>query len=232
MSGRKEPFETNCERCGVSIMALRITKTLFANCIKENNRKLTREGQRKRRAENPEYQKGVNQRFYAKHKKEQKQRTKDYAKANPEKRREWDRQWRLNNPERWKEHCRNNYLRNKLPNKEEENAKARARYYKNYEQYRALGRRSVINYRARSANAEGTWTEEEFQEICSNQEWLCFYCGEFMEKATVDHMIPLSRGGSNWPDNLAAACGHCNYSKADKTPEEYFEWLIIRKQGA
>lgn len=39
----------------------------------------------------------------------------------------------------------------------------------------------------------------------------------------VDHIRPLSRGGSNWPDNLACACASCNRSKNDKTLDE---WLI------
>lgn len=33
---------------------------------------------------------------------------------------------------------------------------------------------------------------------------------------TVDHIIPLARGGSDNPDNLALACFHCNRRKADR----------------
>lgn len=33
---------------------------------------------------------------------------------------------------------------------------------------------------------------------------------------TIDHVIPLARGGSDDPDNLALACFHCNRRKADK----------------
>jgi 5-methylcytosine-specific restriction endonuclease McrA len=38
----------------------------------------------------------------------------------------------------------------------------------------------------------------------------------------VDHVIPLSRGGSNWPTNLVCACGQCNSRKCDKLP--WLEW--------
>jgi 5-methylcytosine-specific restriction endonuclease McrA len=49
---------------------------------------------------------------------------------------------------------------------------------------------------------------------------LCEYChtAELWQyvQFTVDHVIPLSRGGADTPDNLALACFHCNRKKADK----------------
>lgn len=32
---------------------------------------------------------------------------------------------------------------------------------------------------------------------------------------TVDHIVPVSRGGSDRMENLRAACGHCNYSRGN-----------------
>lgn len=37
---------------------------------------------------------------------------------------------------------------------------------------------------------------------------------------TVDHMLPVSRGGSNDFTNLVIACFACNHRKRDRTPEE------------
>ena len=50
--------------------------------------------------------------------------------------------------------------------------------------------------------------------------FLCEYC-HASEKwqyvsFTVDHVIPLSKGGTDTPDNLALACFHCNRRKSDK----------------
>lgn len=50
----------------------------------------------------------------------------------------------------------------------------------------------------------------------------CWYCGVALEKdkATVDHIHPLSRGGDNTFENLALACAKCNNEKDDCTLDE------------
>lgn len=49
---------------------------------------------------------------------------------------------------------------------------------------------------------------------------------EFNEevKATLDHKIPISKGGAHDKDNLHLLCFPCNASKKDKTWEEFLEW--------
>jgi 5-methylcytosine-specific restriction endonuclease McrA len=50
----------------------------------------------------------------------------------------------------------------------------------------------------------------------------CQYCGKHVSTAaaTLDHIIPESRGGKNTFRNLVTACLKCNTFKADRTPEE------------
>lgn len=43
----------------------------------------------------------------------------------------------------------------------------------------------------------------------------CHYCGA-PKAGTVDHVIPVSRGGTNDASNLVPACGPCNYSKGGR----------------
>jgi len=53
--------------------------------------------------------------------------------------------------------------------------------------------------------------------------WLCQYCKKALtsEDATIDHILPKCRGGTdNW-ENMVTACFTCNtIIKGDKTPEE------------
>lgn len=51
--------------------------------------------------------------------------------------------------------------------------------------------------------------------------YTCRYCGSTAGPFHCDHVIPVSRGGSNEMKNLATACAACNLSKHDKTPEEW-----------
>jgi hypothetical protein len=49
---------------------------------------------------------------------------------------------------------------------------------------------------------------------------LCEYCHTAEQwqyvPFTVDHIVPVSQGGTNTLDNLALACFHCNRRKADR----------------
>jgi len=49
------------------------------------------------------------------------------------------------------------------------------------------------------------------------QPW-CSYCGSPATRGndlTIDHIVPLSRGGTNRRENLTVACFRCNRAKSD-----------------
>jgi 5-methylcytosine-specific restriction endonuclease McrA len=48
----------------------------------------------------------------------------------------------------------------------------------------------------------------------------CFYCLKSGIVLTVDHVIPVARGGRSTLDNLVLACTRCNSSKRDLLPME------------
>lgn len=52
----------------------------------------------------------------------------------------------------------------------------------------------------------------------------CAYCGDFASQ--VDHIIPVSKGGTADRENLVAACSSCNFDKLDFTPDEWREWRL------
>ena len=51
--------------------------------------------------------------------------------------------------------------------------------------------------------------------VLNRDGWKCRYCRCVLTtvNATVDHIVPRSRGGSGHPSNLAACCRLCNDSK-------------------
>jgi len=78
------------------------------------------------------------------------------------------------------------------------------------------------NRRARLRQAEGTHTAKDIQAQYQRQKGKCYYCHEHVgRKYHVDHVIPVSRGGSNDPSNLVIACHSCNESKNDRLPHEW-----------
>lgn len=58
-------------------------------------------------------------------------------------------------------------------------------------------------------------------EVLRRDNHTCRYCGGTAPDAilTVDHVVPVSLGGSDAPDNLVAACQDCNYGKASSNPD-------------
>jgi len=90
----------------------------------------------------------------------------------------------------------------------------------NPDKVRAIGH----NQRARKHSAKGTHTASDIRAIYAHQNGRCYYCGQKVgEDYHVDHVVPLSRGGTNDPSNLVIACTHCNLSKNDKLPHEWPE---------
>ena len=70
-----------------------------------------------------------------------------------------------------------------------------------------------------------TFSKEERSVIARSQGYRCMYCGVRLrtENLQIDHMYPVSRGGSNEYDNLQALCRRCNIRKGNHTDEEFRE---------
>ena len=78
------------------------------------------------------------------------------------------------------------------------------------------------NYRSRKANAEGRCTPKQIAALYVHQNGLCAYCQISIEdRWEADHVIPLSKGGSNKIDNVVLACPGCNRRKSAALPEEW-----------
>ena len=56
----------------------------------------------------------------------------------------------------------------------------------------------------------------------------CAYCNA-TRKMTLDHVVPIFRGGSHSIGNLVPACGNCNFSKGKKL---LMEWKLYLRERA
>ena len=52
----------------------------------------------------------------------------------------------------------------------------------------------------------------------------CVYCASLLDfrLATIDHVLPLAKGGAHAPGNLVVACAPCNRMKGDMLPHDFF----------
>ncbi len=81
--------------------------------------------------------------------------------------------------------------------------------------------------------------------LFKRDDYRCMYCANQLGRAnlTRDHVLPLSRGGTDRWENVVAACKRCNFRKDNRTPEEAgmpllavpfqpnsFEWHFLSKE--
>lgn len=76
--------------------------------------------------------------------------------------------------------------------------------------------------RARQFNAKGTHTKEDIERQYAAQKGQCYFCRRDVgDGYEVEHLVPLSRGGTDDPSNLVIACPDCNRQKGTKLPHEW-----------
>lgn len=115
----------------------------------------------------------------------------------------------------------------KAANKEKVKAAQAATYQKHREKRYAYARRYKDLYpekirrwvkagdhrrRVLKKNAVGEFSNSEWLELCQKYDNRCLRCGE-QSVLTVDHVVPLSKGGTNYIDNIQPLCLSCNSSK-------------------
>lgn len=137
-----------------------------------------------------------------------------WYKRNKDKSRIGSQKWRRNNPDKVREMQRRNYYNHK------EKRIAYINQWKkdNYENVKAWNR----NRKAIKKSAEGRHTRDDIADLMRLQKGRCAYCEKKLKQDYhVDHIVPISKGGSNNKRNLAISCVECNLKKGSKTPEEW-----------
>lgn len=106
--------------------------------------------------------------------------------------------------------------RNKLRRQDEE-------YKQKENEYRRNRRKDNPEYRAKEQSREHNrraltkegYTPEEWIDLCNRYGNRCLCCKE-QKPLTVDHVLPISKGGTNTIDNLQPLCLSCNSRKQAK----------------
>lgn len=120
--------------------------------------------------------------------------------------------WRKRNPEKAR-------VSNRKAVKSDNHKKATIRWRKNHPD---MVRASDRTKRAKRKKAEGRHTAEDVLNILRQQKYRCANCAvSVKDRYHVDHVMPLVKGGSNWPDNLQILCPTCNNKKHSKDPIQW-----------
>jgi 5-methylcytosine-specific restriction endonuclease McrA len=61
--------------------------------------------------------------------------------------------------------------------------------------------------------SRGNFTVEEFKELCERYGNKCLACGDAEAVLEADHVVPLTKGGSDNISNIQPLCGSCNREK-------------------
>jgi HNH endonuclease len=138
--------------------------------------------------------------------------------ANKLRHRAYSRQWVLDNQERASLNKREYYKKNK------DSIQSAIRKWKS-ENPEAL--RDYIHKRRAALKAGGTHTRVQIAALAVTQGYLCKACGcDISKKWDRDHIVPVSKGGSNDISNIQLLCPPCNYEKRAK------DWTVFLEQRA
>ncbi len=130
------------------------------------------------------------------------------------------RQWHKDHPERmkrlrenWKlkdpDHARDLGHRWREQHKEKRNADSR----KFYATPKGKEARIVHQHNRRRSLAGVKLTRETLEELKSEYAGICPYCNRRIARGHLDHITPVSKGGTNARGNLVWVCAKCNRIK-------------------
>lgn len=143
----------------------------------------------------------------------------------------------LTNPEQRKRRKHRYWEKNKVRLRKAAKLKRLA----NLEHYRMLDRRRYQRdqekrihqsrvARAKRGGQECYLTLAEWKQLLHRFRYRCFYCGIQLnaENRSLDHKVPLVRGGTNDISNLVPCCLPCNQRKHTMTDVEFKRSLTIQ----
>lgn len=71
-------------------------------------------------------------------------------------------------------------------------------------------------------------SDEDWLEILVRYDHRCFYCGDKKNKLTRDHVLAISRGGTDTIDNVVPACWSCNFKKRARGVADFKNGAMLK----
>lgn len=90
---------------------------------------------------------------------------------------------------------------------------------------RSSGRRHERRRRGQRFGGPGV-SPRDWQRLIDRHQGRCAYCGCLPELLTMDHVVPLSRGGRHSIGNVLPACWPCNHRKNAKLLVEWRKGVV------
>ncbi|HUW46106.1 MAG TPA: HNH endonuclease signature motif containing protein [Dehalococcoidia bacterium] len=153
-------------------------------------------------------------RYYQEHRAKYLAHFKQWRQDNKDRDMEQHKQWRQDNKE-----YKTEYAKQYRQDNKEQVAENEKRYWQT-EEGKAAKQRENIARRTRIERVANTLIAEEWLAILAQHNFQCVYCGcsllNLFNRATRDHIIPISKGGGNTKENIVPACRSCNSKKHDK----------------
>ena len=108
------------------------------------------------------------------------------------------------------------YIRERARNWHKAHPSKDAEYHKKYyDAHPEKMQQKNANYKAKKKKSGGVITAKDWTDILEKYDKKCLCCGS-REKLEMDHVVPLSIGGSNTKDNIQPLCRSCNARKGRK----------------
>jgi 5-methylcytosine-specific restriction endonuclease McrA len=168
--------------------------------------------------------------YHQENKEQIKERKKQYYQENAEQIKERKKQYYQENAEQIIEQQKQYYQENieKIKQYRQENAEQIEEQRKRYSQTEKRKESMYRGYlKRKSYKHKVNFTPHERKQILERDNWRCCNCeikvhdrriGDWNtpDKAHIDHIMPISKGGNSEPSNLQTLCRTCNLSKQDK----------------
>jgi 5-methylcytosine-specific restriction endonuclease McrA len=206
------PTHKQCTKCGEIKPMLEFPKHKLTKDGYENSCNMCKaEKSRAWRAANVIAHRSYNRNYRASHLDEVRAKDRAYRRINSEKLKDYIRAWHVANREKTRESKRIAYAKNPYP-------------------------RLAANqrYRARVKGNGGDFSAAELNAMRIEYAGVCAYCKgqHVVDDLTIDHVLPIEQGGRHEAANIVLACGICNSSKGNRTPEQWIDRWYERKNRA